>query len=130
MCWVRRRGKYSGCRKRRVKQTCGENGNRNSRGRGSAAQADRGEISDDNRAAPNYEKDEAAEVGILIQRTGNHVPKPREIEPLPVSKRKRPWILEGDIASVPQQVSGRQMPTQIVVAKQQLRVRQVVHASE
>ena len=73
-------------RKGGIKQARGENGDANCNWRGSGAQADGGKISDDDCAACDDEQYETDKIRILKQYTGNHVPKPRQIEPLPGSK--------------------------------------------
>jgi hypothetical protein len=91
--------------KGRVRQAREENRNANGDYRGTAAQANGCKISDYDCAPGDRKKNEAAEFRILKQGTCDHVPESRKIIPLLVSEGKRPWILEGNLVLLSDQVS-------------------------
>ncbi|GCC48463.1 hypothetical protein chiPu_0032823 [Chiloscyllium punctatum] len=86
--WRRREIGVRGCRKSRVKQAGGQNGNADRERRGAAAEADRCEISGDDSATRNDRQCEAGISRVLKHDAGDHVPEPGEIIPLSVAERE------------------------------------------
>lgn len=98
--------------------------------RRAVAERDRGQDADDRCAAGHRQQDEAAKACVLKRRTGKRVPEPGQIEPWLVAVGERPGVVERDGVALPDDISGRQMPAQIVMAEQKRRVQDVEQADE
>ena len=129
---VGRRGEIDvrGGLERRIEQACGEHRDAGGRGGGAAAQAGGCETADHDGAAGNDEQDETGEISMPENRGGDDIPQPGKIVPLLVAMGERPGILQRDAAALADQVSGGQMPSEIIMGDHELRVREVVHACE
>jgi len=113
-----------------IEQASQKHGNAHRDWRCAKAETDGRENADDRRAREHCKEDEAAEARMLKRCTGERVPKPGQVEPCLGTVGERPGVVQGDAVPLPDEVAGGEVPTQIVVTKQNRPVQEVEQADE